>query len=122
MKDILAVFIGGGCGSVLRFLVSAVIGRNVSTIFPVGTLFINISGSFLLGTLTGLLARDVVSPEWRFFLTVGFCGGFTTFSTFSLEFAELLRSAHYSTAFAYAGASLVLCLLGTFAGLWLTRA
>lgn len=121
MNDILAVFLGGGCGSVLRFLLSAVISRNVSGDFPVGTLLINIAGSLLLGALTGMFARDAVSPAWRFFLTVGFCGGFTTFSTFSLEFAGLLRSAHYPTAFMYAGASLVLCLLGTFAGLWLTK-
>lgn len=121
MNDILAVFLGGGCGSVLRFLISAVISRNIAGAFPVGTLTVNILGSLLLGVLTGLAARDAVAPAWRFFLAVGFCGGFTTFSTFSLEFAGLLRSAQYATAFAYAGASLLLCLLATFAGLWMVR-
>lgn len=121
MSDILAVFLGGGLGSVLRFVLSAVIARNTAALFPVGTLSVNVVGSFLLGVLTGFFARETLSPEWRFFLAVGFCGGFTTFSTFSLEFATLLRNAHYGTACIYAAASLGLCLAATFAGFWTTR-
>lgn len=121
MSDILAVFLGGGLGSVLRFALSAVITRNTETLFPLGTLAVNIGGSFLLGVLTGFFARGVLSPEWRFFLAVGFCGGFTTFSTFSLEFATLLRNAHYGTACAYVSASLALCMAATFVGFWAAR-
>ena len=121
MKSVIAVFLGGGIGSVARFLLSAAMQRTFPGLFPYGTFAVNILGSLLLGILIGLSSRSLPTPEWRMLLAVGFCGGFTTFSTFSLETAELLRGAHYTAALVYTGASVVVGLGAVCAGLWIAR-
>ena len=93
---IAAVAVGGALGSVARYLIGALIQDRFATALPVGTLAINISGSLLLGFLVRVgLETSAFGPEMRFFLTTGFCGGFTTFSTFSYETFRLFEDGEY---------------------------
>lgn len=114
-----AVAIGGALGSVLRFWVSAWLGRTGGA-FPWGTLVVNASGSLLLGLLTGLISQAGRSPTgWTALLTVGFCGGYTTFSAFSLQTLELLRGSRWAAAAGNAAGSVLLCVSCAAAGLLL---
>ncbi|HEY4218113.1 MAG TPA: fluoride efflux transporter CrcB [Gemmatimonadaceae bacterium] len=117
MKLIWYVAIGSALGGVARFWLGGFIQQRVGPSFPVGTLVINITGSFLLGVLMRYtLQSDVVSPELRTMLTTGFCGGYTTFSTFTYETAMLVEDGEYGRASLYVGASLVIALIGMFLG------
>lgn len=119
---IAAVAIGGALGSVARYLLGAFIQDRVATALPVGTLAINVVGSVLLGFFVQIgLASAAFSPEIRFFLTTGFCGGFTTFSTFSYETLKLVEDGEYGTASLYVSSSVVLSLLGCAIGMAAAR-
>jgi CrcB protein len=85
--------------------------------FPVGTMFVNVSGCFLIGVLLRQFLNMQVSPELRAFLIVGFCGGFTTFSTFSAETLGLIEGGEYARATGYVILSVGLCIAATFAGM-----
>ncbi len=107
------VAIGGALGSVARFWLGNAVALAVGSEFPWGTLLINIVGSFVIsffGSLTGLFPRFAVPNEARVFVTVGICGGFTTFSSFSLQTVELVRTGQAGRAGVYVAASVVLCL------------
>lgn len=118
-----AVAVGGALGSVARYLVAIGAGRLVGTEFPWGTLVINIAGSFLIGVFAESFALSWnVSQTMRVFLTVGICGGFTTFSTFSLDAIVLMQRGEVWAAGAYIAASVVFSILGLFGGLMLVRA
>lgn len=95
MINYFAVFLGGGFGSLCRYLLSTSITKYANTFYPVGTLSVNLIGSFLIGVLFELFERFIVSQEIRTLLTIGFLGGFTTFSTFALENANMFRSGHF---------------------------
>lgn len=111
------IALGSAAGGVTRFLLGGFVQRALGTTFPTGTLVVNITGSFLLGFLLRYaLATPAVSPEMRALLTTGFCGGYTTFSTFSYETATLLEDGDHRRAIVYIVASIVISLLGTFAG------
>lgn len=113
----IAVLVGGAIGSLARLIVGAAIQQRVGLAFPVGTLVINITGSLLLGFLMRVaLDTTAVTPVMRAFLTTGLCGGYTTFSTFSYETVDLLRDGLYVRAGAYVVSSVVLGLVGAFAG------
>jgi CrcB protein len=113
---------GAALGGVARYYLASAIQQRVGPTFPWGTLVINVSGSLLLGVLMRYaLATPSVSAELRAFLTTGFCGGYTTFSTYSYETATLLEDGQYGRAGTYALASVVLALLATFAGFVLAR-
>lgn len=118
---LLAIAAGGALGSVARYLLGALVAPRAAG-FPWATLAINVSGSLLLGALAVALAGPGPSPAARAGLTVGFCGGFTTFSTFSLETLALLEQGSYARAGAYAAASLVLSVAAAMAGAALARA
>lgn len=90
------IFIGGGFGSVCRHLVSSCISQNCAVLFPLGTLSVNVIGSFLIGFLYQAFLTFTVSPELRMVTTIGFLGGFTTFSTFSMESANLLAGGEHT--------------------------
>ena len=108
---------GSALGGVLRFLMVPWAQRFFAIGFPGGTLVVNILGSLLIGLVVRLAGEPaVISPEARVFLTVGLCGGFTTFSAFSAESMELIQSGQWGRAGAYVIASVSLCLLATFAG------
>jgi len=115
--SILAIAVGGGLGSVLRFFIAKEMGRFLGDFLPYGTLTVNVLGSFALGWLaTFFLGRPDISNAFRFGLTVGFLGAFTTFSTFSYESLELFLGGNFWRAtlniVANATVCLVMCYLG----------
>ncbi|MBI3567167.1 MAG: fluoride efflux transporter CrcB [Gemmatimonadetes bacterium] len=117
------IALGSATGGVARFVLGSVIQARSAGAFPTGTLLINISGSLLLGFLMRYtLGSTSVSPEVRAMLTTGFCGGYTTFSTFSYETLTLIEDGDWRRAGGYATASVVLALLGTLGGFALARA
>jgi CrcB protein len=119
---LLYVALGSAIGGVSRYLLGGLIQRLFDTTFPAGTLLVNISGSFLLGAiLRYAIDTPTLSPEVRALLTIGFCGGYTTFSTFSYETVALLEDGEWTRAALYVGASVLLSLVGTFLGFAVAR-
>ena len=119
---ILAVAAGGALGSVARYLVGIGSGKLFGTDFPWGTLLINVTGSFLIGAFVGLFAvKWDLSQAARIFLTVGICGGYTTFSTFSLDAYYLIERGQILASSAYIGASVALSAGALVAALKLVR-
>ena len=118
---ILLVAIGSGLGGVLRYLVPCWIGAAKG--FPWATLTVNVVGSLLIGLLSGLLARHGGSSaeSIRAFAVVGFCGGFTTFSTFSNETFGLIESSQWLSAVAYVSLSILAGLTAVFLGYWISK-
>lgn len=124
MKLYLLAGAGSFIGGVLRFAISHFFVSRFSTAFPYHTFLINIIGSFFIGVIAAAALKGSVTEDWKVFLAVGICGGFTTFSAFSafsLEMLDLLRSGAVATALIYAAASLVLGLLAAFAGFQLIK-
>ncbi len=116
-KLILLVGTGGFIGSVARFLGTRYITEHHLSSFPFGTMSVNIIGCFLIGIFFGLSERgNLMSLEWRVFLTIGFCGGFTTFSSFASENLTLLRDGAFLYFLLYTGLSVFLGLTATFLG------
>jgi CrcB protein len=107
---------GSALGGVLRFLMVPWAQRYAAEGFPGGTLAVNILGSFVIGGVLRLASAEQISPEARVFLSVGVCGGFTTFSAFSAESLELLQGGQWLRASIYIVASVLFCLLASFAG------
>lgn len=117
MKVFWAVALGAGIGGLSRFYLGSFIQQRAGADFPAGTLIINITGSFLVGFIMRMaLQSDVISAETRTFLTTGFCGGYTTFSTFSYETAMMIEDGEYKRAALYVGSSVVVGLAATFLG------
>ena len=122
MRTFWAVAFGAALGGVARYYLASALQQRLGATFPWGTLVVNVSGSLLLGVLIRYaLATPTVSVEMRALLTTGFCGGYTTFSTYSYETATLLEDGQYGRAGAYALASVVIALGATFAGFMLAR-
>jgi CrcB protein len=114
---------GGAVGSVARYLLSTMLQERGGGVFPVGTLVVNVSGALLLGFLLRYsLDASTFSLEVRVLLTTGFCGGYTTFSTFSYETARLMETGDYRRAFAYIALSVGVSLVAMFAGFAAARA
>ncbi|HSB55019.1 MAG TPA: fluoride efflux transporter CrcB [Gemmatimonadales bacterium] len=115
---LLYIAFGSAAGGVLRYLLGGVVQRAAGGTFPLGTLLINITGSFLLGFLYRYSADSAaISAEMRAMLTIGLCGGYTTFSSFSYESVRLLEDGQVGRAMLYVGLSVVLCLAGTALGI-----
>jgi CrcB protein len=116
-KIIFLIGLGGGIGSIARFLIQQYMSRHVVISFPLGTLIVNVVGCFLIGIIYGLLGKSQsYSRELILFLTTGVCGGFTTFSTFSYESIALIKEGNYAYGFLYVFGSLLICLSATFSG------
>ena len=114
IKNLLLVGLGGGIGSMLRYGGSLLMG---SKLFPYATLSVNILGSFIIGIVFAIILKDAAfSNSWKLFIATGICGGFTTFSAFSLENMSLLQSGKYGLAFTYITLSIVLGISATFLG------
>ncbi|HNW53613.1 MAG TPA: fluoride efflux transporter CrcB [Bacteroidales bacterium] len=122
LRLILLVGTGGFLGTVSRFLMSRYVTANYASSFPFGTFAVNILGCLLIGIIYGIAEKgDFISSEWRLFLTVGFCGGFTTFSAFAAENMAMLRDSEFFHFFLYTGSSIFVGLLATFAGIMITK-
>ncbi|HEY6191303.1 MAG TPA: fluoride efflux transporter CrcB [Bacteroidota bacterium] len=120
--NIVLVFAGGGVGAASRYWMDGAVQRWSGSGLPYGTFAVNALGCLLIGLLmTSLEERFMGNPSLRIFLTVGILGGFTTFSTFSYETVELMRSAEYFYAAVNVSATLVTCLAATYAGTVLGR-
>jgi CrcB protein len=121
-RNILFVALGGMIGSVARYLLTAGVVQLLPFTFPFGTFAVNVAGSFLMGAAVGMAERYVwFHHEWRILATAGFCGGFTTFSAFAFENAELLLDRNYILFGGYTITSFVICVAAALAGLVLTR-
>jgi CrcB protein len=119
---LLYVAIGSALGGMGRYLLGGFIQRLLATTFPAGTLLINISGSFLIGIIIRYAVETpTLTPELRAFLTIGLCGGYTTFSSFSYETVALLEDGEWTRAALYVAASVVLSLVATLLGFALAR-
>ena len=122
MRALIFVGIGGGLGSILRYVISVFVGRHIPIVFPLGTLLVNISGCFLIGVFYSVIARHAdINPDWRLFLITGICGGYTTFSTFSYDGLVLLKQGSSLSFMMYVLGSVVIGLLATFAGIALFK-
>ena len=122
MRTFWAVAVGAALGGVSRYYLASAIQHRFGATFPWGTLAVNVTGSLLLGFIIRYaLATPTVSVEVRALLTTGFCGGYTTFSTYSYETATLLEDGQYSRAGVYALGSMVLALAATIGGFALAR-
>jgi CrcB protein len=118
----LIVFLGGGIGAALRHGINILSARWLGTAFPYGTLFENVSGSLAIGLLAGYLAsKGGVSQHWSLFLTTGVLGGYTTFSTFSLDTVLLYERGEPWLALFYVALSVVVAVGALFAALAITR-
>ena len=117
----LYIALGGAAGSLLRYSLGGAVQRWSAAGFPIGTLFVNVSGCFIIGVLVRQFMNMQLSPELRALLIVGFCGGFTTFSTFSAETIGLIEGGEYARATSYVVLSLGLCLMATLAGMTTMR-
>lgn len=123
MQAVLLIFFGGGVGSLLRYGLSRWINNTVITEFPLGTFLVNIIGCFLIGFIIYYAERyGEHAQQWRLLLVTGLCGGFTTFSAFSLENVQLLTDQRIFIFLAYAAGSVILGLLATYLGLLAGRA
>jgi fluoride exporter len=122
MRLLLLAMGGGAIGAGARYLVNVVCGRCMAPGFPSATLIVNVAGSVLMGLVVeGVSRRLGASVEWRTFLATGILGGFTTFSAFSLDAANLMNRGDNALALAYVIASVVLSIIGLYAGLILAR-
>ena len=121
MKNLILVFIGGGFGSVLRFVIGKWLNNSENGI-PYGTFAANILGSLLIGFILGYAAKnETLTQHHTLLLATGFCGGFTTFSTFAYENHLFLKSGDFTSFAFYAIASFVVGFLAVFAGMYLVK-
>jgi CrcB protein len=122
IKEILLVGLGGGVGSILRHLVAVCSGRIFPASFPAGTFLVNILGCFIIGLLIGLGGyRQALSANCRLLLATGFCGGFTTFSTFSAESLRLFESGHTLSGILYVAVSILTGIAAVWLGIWIFK-
>ncbi|MFA9215301.1 MAG: fluoride efflux transporter CrcB [Candidatus Methylacidiphilales bacterium] len=122
MKTLFYIAIGGAIGSVLRYLTSVLVNKYWSTSFPLATFLTNVVGCFLIGFLIGILENNqLTNSNLKWFLITGFCGGFTTFSTFGLENINLFQNQNSAIAFLYIGASVIVGLASVWLGLFVTK-
>jgi fluoride exporter len=116
------IAVGSAIGGMSRYVIGGLVQRLLDTTFPAGTLLINVTGSFLLGAILRYgVETPTLTPEVRAFLTVGVCGGYTTFSTFSYEAVTLLEDGEWGRAGMYIGLSFLLSIAATFLGFALAR-
>ncbi|MGZ4964067.1 MAG: fluoride efflux transporter CrcB [Limisphaerales bacterium] len=119
MLNTLTIALGGAIGSVLRYWFSGLIARVWGETFPWGTIIVNITGCFIIGlffTVTGSEGRVLVAPIWRQFFMIGICGGYTTFSSFSLQTLNLANDGQWLRAGANILLSVALCLIAVWLG------
>ncbi len=123
LRTIFIVGTGGFIGSVLRYLVQYFVEKGMTSTFPLGTLIANIAGSFIIGIVFALAEKgNMLSAEWRIFLAVGVCGGFTTFSSFAYNNFIMIKEQSFMQLLLNIGGSLFLGILAVYLGVILIRA
>ncbi|KQN29045.1 putative fluoride ion transporter CrcB [Sphingomonas aurantiaca] len=122
MFPLLYVMVGGAVGSGARYLTGRAMTALLGPDYPFGTLAVNLIGGLLMGVLVGVLARNTASEAWRLLLAVGVLGGFTTFSSFSLDVVTLIERGAIGVAFGYILLSVIGSIVAVFAGLTAVRA
>ena len=122
MLNIIAIFTGGGIGAVIRYLTGLIILKYSHLSLPPATFIVNVAGSFLIGFLyIFFIEKQELNPAIKLALTVGFCGGLTTFSTFSLELFEMIKNAHFINAFLYVIISIIICVTAVITGAYIAK-
>jgi len=122
MKTILLIGSGGFVGSIARYLLQVFTHKVLHWTFPFGTLLVNLLGCFAIGLIYGAFGKaSWLSEDWKLFLAIGICGGFTTFSSFSNENITLLQQGHYGQALLYIASSVIIGLSLTYLGIVLTK-
>ena len=122
IKNLLLIGLGGGLGSMARYLCQKWFMDHYSHSYPWGTFIVNITGCFLIGLLWGITFKSFAGNEsWKLFLMTGICGGYTTFSAFSLEGIGLIKEQKPGLFLLYIGGSVVIGLLATYAGMKISR-
>jgi len=122
IRTILLIGLGGGIGSIFRYLTSVLVARYYPNSFPLATFLTNILGCFLIGIFMGFLAKSQFgSQDLRWLLVTGFCGGYTTFSAFGYENINLMQNGNFTLAFGYIALSVIFGLFAVWLGLFLTR-
>ena len=117
LRTLLLIGLGGFLGSISRFLIALGVSRYFQTVLPIGTLAVNIIGCLLIGMIYSLAEqKNLLSPELRIFLGVGFCGGFTTYSSFAFEKFSLIKTGDFLVLSIYMGASIFLGLIAVYLG------
>lgn len=121
-RTLLLIGFGGGLGSISRYLTSLIVNRHFQSTFPFATFAVNIIGCLIIGLLLGLFEKQQLSyPDLKFLFITGFCGGYTTFSTFASENVNLLQSGNTWIAFSYIAASVIFSLFAMAMGLMLAK-
>jgi CrcB protein len=123
LKNFLVISVAAIVGANLRYLVSRLAAREFGPVFPYGTLFINIAGSFIVGFfVTWTTERVLIDPRWRLLVVIGFCGSFTTFSSYAFESMAYFEQGQWALMMANILSNNILCLAGALAGMALARA
>lgn len=122
MNLFIAIFLGGGCGALSRYLIIDQINKISSNSFPYGTTLVNVLGAFLIGIIYYLLiSKIIINEQLKLFITIGFLGGFTTFSSFNLDFFKLIESGSIFLAIIYALASFLVTIVAFYIGYSLAK-
>lgn len=122
IRTLVLIALGGGIGSIFRYLTSVMVQKYYASIFPLATLITNVLGCFLIGLIVGLLEKNqMTNSDLKWFLITGFCGGYTTFSAFGYENISLMQSNNSGLAFVYIGISIITGLFAVWLGLFLTK-
>jgi fluoride exporter len=122
IKTLIIIGFGGAIGSMLRFLTSVLVNKYWANNFPLATLITNVLGCFLIGFIIGVLEKNnLTNSDLKWFLITGFCGGYTTFSTFGYENVNLFQSQNSGLAFLYIGLSIFIGLMAVWFGLFMNK-